>query len=171
MYVHFYLSSRIGIDIHDWSFTIPLSRTGNRFLSCMLFGRWLRLRSRFGRWRHCRVSWAIPTANPAWEVADVFDDNAGKNHWRFEHCREGSASGRPRMWRATFSRTNLLESQMLRDTWFVFSHIGTPAIDLMHRAIHGPILLLHGRVRMVGLSGLGLVPGSWTEVGPRGHWE
>lgn len=48
------------------------------------------------------------------------------------------------------------------------SSTGPPAIDLLHGALHGAVLLLHGGVRMVGVPGVGLVPDGRPEMGPRG---
>lgn len=48
---------------------------------------------------------------------------------------------------------------------------GPPSVNVLHRALHGPVLLLHGRVRLVGLSGTGLVPRRRPQVGSRSHRE
>lgn len=50
-----------------------------------------------------------------------------------------------------------------------FSGIATGHV--VHGFIYGAVLLLYGRIRMVGLLSTGLVPGGWPEVGARSDRE
>lgn len=51
--------------------------------------------------------------------------------------------------------------------YVLFIPTGSPSVHIVHGALHGAVLLLHGGVRLVGLSGARLVPGGRPEMGTR----